>query len=216
MQINRGNFQSNIIFLNKCNLRKSDLVLEIGSGTGYLKKYLENRKHTVIGTEINDEYIKFAKEKYGVTLQRMHGTNIRFPDNHFNVVMSFDVFEHIPNSDKHLREVWRVLKKNGYYLLQTPNKWSNIPFEIIKTRSLVKYRKYHCSLYNYWQLKKKFIKNGFQIDFVNVPVINRYFRRKLKKSLGKYGLFFLHIVNLDKLPLPLRTNFYIVAQKVIE
>ncbi len=49
-----------------------------------------------------------------------HGHTLPFPDASFDVVISFDVFEHIAESDAHLREVGRVLVPGGRYLLQTP------------------------------------------------------------------------------------------------
>ena len=54
----------------------------------------------------------------------------------FDVVMSFDVLEHIPDSDRHLQEVRRVLRPGGHYVLQTPNKLTNAVFETIRWRSL--------------------------------------------------------------------------------
>jgi hypothetical protein len=113
-----------------------------------------------------------------------------------------------------LQEVKRVLKNNGYYLLQTLNKITNVFFEIIKEKSFTKYKKYHCSLHTYRQIKKRFIKNNFRVEFINIPIVNNYFKTKIKKYLGFFGIFLIKFINIDKLPLYLKTNFYIVAKKV--
>ena len=44
------------------------------------------------------------------------------PDNSFDIIISVENLEHLPNIDQHLFEVKRVLKPNGIYLIKTPNK----------------------------------------------------------------------------------------------
>ena len=125
IKINRGNFEANVFFIKKTGLLTKDKkILEIGSGNGTMVNYLSKQSYNIIGTEINEEYVSFAKNNFGIKLKKISGENIKFKDNSFDSVLSFDVFEHIPNSDKHLQEVKRVLKPKGHYLLQTPNKWT--------------------------------------------------------------------------------------------
>lgn len=213
VKINRGNFESNKIFVEKIGILSGDKkILEIGSGCGAMLDYLKRRGFDVVGTEINEEYIGVAKKEFDVDLLNMGGEDLKFPDHSFDIVISFDVFEHIPDTVKHLSEVRRVLKKGGYYILQTPNKITNIPFEIIKEKSFTKYKKYHCSLFTYRGLQKMFSRNGFEVEFVMVPIVNDYFREKIKKHFGGMGLSLLNILNPDKLPIFLQTNFYIIAK----
>ena len=86
----------------------------------------------------------------------------------FDIVLSFDVLEHIPDVDAHLSEARRVLKSNGFYLFQTPNKLTNVPFEIIKNRSLTKHKEHHCSLQTFWSLKRLLAAHGFEFRFVGL------------------------------------------------
>ena len=97
------------------------------------------------------------------------GAAIPFATASFDVVLSFDVFEHIHDSDQHLRDVVRVLKPGGRYLLQTPNKWTNLPFELLRHwrkypvgpfRSYRKITAEHCALHNYWQLRRRLARHG--------------------------------------------------------
>ena len=51
--------------------------------------------------------------------------SLPFSDGEFYFILSNAVFEHIPQPrEAHLREVWRVLRSNGHFLLtETPNKY---------------------------------------------------------------------------------------------
>ena len=46
--------------------------------------------------------------------------NISFVDNYFDIVICNHVLEHIPNMQKGIAEIHRVLKKGGFAVLQTP------------------------------------------------------------------------------------------------
>jgi SAM-dependent methyltransferase len=143
-----------------------------------------------------------------------------FASGSFDAVLSFDVFEHIRDSDRHLNEVRRVLRPGGCYFLQTPNKWTNIPFELLRqwkkyhTGPITSYRTLtqdHCALHNYWQMKRRFTKHGFELSFFDVPVVNEYFRSKMRAYLGPPGTWILAVANPDRFPMYLRTNFYAKA-----
>jgi len=136
-----------------------------------------------------------------------------FSDATFDVVLSFDVLEHISDAKGHLSEVRRILKTGGFYMFQTPNKLTNMPFEIIKSRSFTENKKYHCSLQTFWSLKKTTNCHSFAFTFVKIPIMNEFFEQKIEKIFGSFGVYLLQIVNLEKLPMPMRTNFYVYGEK---
>lgn len=211
-----GNIESNIDFLAKNNLLKStDTILEIGSGNGNLLNSIHEQGYNIKGVEINPIRIQESKVLYGeLPLSQVDSEALPFSNNSFDVVMSFDVFEHIPNSDLHLQEVHRVLKPEGLYIVQTPNKLTNSIFETIRWRSFTKWQVDHCSLHTYWGMIKRLNKNGFNsIQFYDVPTVTDFFKIKVKTYLGGFGLTTLKLVNPDRLPLSLRTNFFITAKR---
>ena len=210
-----GNLDANLRFIDDTGVLETPAdVLEIGTGMGTLLHRLHERGHRVTGVERRQEFIEQALAHYGpLSITRVEGTALPFADKSFDTVVSFDVFEHIRDSDAHLREVIRVLRDGGSYLIQTPNKWTNAAFETIRWRGLG-WRDDHCSLHSLGELIARFRRHGFvDIEAFDIPVVNDFFRAKVRQHLGPLGLALLQLVNPDRLPLRFRTNLYVRATK---
>lgn len=215
-RVNFGNLESNIKFLNCTGvLNEGAKILEIGSGRGAFLHHLRTSGYDAVGVDINAQYIQEGAAIFGeLPIRLIEGVDLPFDDNQFDIVMSFDLFEHIRDSDAHLREVSRVLKEGGIYLLQTPNQCTNFIFAIlIRRRQYADWHSEHCSLHNYWSAKKRFRRHDFDISFYDIPVANDFFKMKLRHFAGPMALPLLRVFNPDNFPLFLRTNFYIKAQK---
>ena len=210
-----GNLDANLRFLDDSGLLESGMkVLEIGCGRGTLLHRLSARGVDIVGVEISPARIEESRSLYdGLRIYQTSGIELPFADEAFDIVLSFDVLEHIPDTDAHLAEVRRVLKPAGWLLLQTPNKWTNAIFETIRWRSLSKWRVDHCSLHNYWQLTRRLSAFGFDVSFSDVKVVTPFYREKIRQYLGAPGLLLLKLVNPDRFPIPLRTNFYVRSRK---
>jgi len=209
----RGNLQTNLEFLAQVNmLRPGDRILEIGCGIGTVVHELSNKGHDIIGIDISDEAIEYGRKKYSdIRLEVQAAETLPYEDESFEIVLSFDLFEHIAAIDKHISEVRRVLRTGGYYLFQTPNKYSNIIYEILWTKSL-QWRRYHPSLHSPGQLRRRMARHGFETRFVKMNPINKFTEKKLKK----FGPLFhiLRHVDFRRMPLVLQTNLYVIANKI--
>lgn len=208
-----GNLEANLAFLAaSCALRPDVHILEIGSGTGTLLSKLTRQGYAVQGVERDPALIAESRRWFGeLPIQRVEGTDLPFADRSFDIVMSFDVFEHISDSDAHLREVRRVLRPGGQYLLQTPNKWTNVVFETIRWRSFTRFRQDHCSLHSLAQLRHRLHAHGFRVQAFDIPVVNAFFKEKMRCHVGRVGVMALAVANPDRLPLAWRTNLYVAA-----
>lgn len=51
----------------------------------------------------------------------LKGKELPFKDNHFDLVIATEVFEHIPHFRETKKEIERVLKDEGFIILSTPN-----------------------------------------------------------------------------------------------
>jgi SAM-dependent methyltransferase len=206
-----GNVEANLDFLRRASqLRPGTRILEVGSGRGALLRHLLREGHDARGVEIDRSAIAAAGD---LPIVPVDGPALPFPDASFHLVLSFDVFEHIRDTDAHLREVARVLAPGGRYLLQTPNKWTNAVFETIRWRSPTAWKVDHCSLHTFGQLRRRLDRHGFDVRFHDVAVVTDFFRRKLRHYLGPPGPLLLAVVNPDRLPQRFRTNFYVEATK---
>ena len=209
----RGNLRTNFEFLAETNLLKpNDRILEIGCGTGSVVFELSTQGYDITGADISRKAIAYGLEKYsGIKLQVQAAEELQFADETFDVVLSFDLFEHIAEVDRHVSEVFRILRPGGYYLLQTPNKYCNAVFATLSNKSL-KWRRAHPSLHTPGQLKRRLSRHGFEIRFVKMNAINEFTIRKLRQ-LGRISRI-LQRINFRRLPLTLQTNLYVVARKI--
>ncbi len=100
-------------------------ILDLGTGTGNLLIFLAPQKpQKLVGLDISPEMIKQAKEKTkdipSVELAVADAEKIPYPENTFDYVICNNVLHHIAQdkAKKVFSEVKRVLKKDGWFLLQ--------------------------------------------------------------------------------------------------
>jgi SAM-dependent methyltransferase len=105
---------------------KSRRALEIGCGPGRLLRPMSRRFGEIHGIDVSDEMIAKARVKLrDVAHAHVHaasGSDLAlFPDEHFDFVYSYAVFQHIPSAEvvfSYLRETVRVLRPGGFAHLQ--------------------------------------------------------------------------------------------------
>lgn len=212
-EVEFGNLEANEQFLEAAGVLVAGArVLEIGAGRGSMVQWLRAKSLDVQGLEPDRGLIQAGVSRHGrLPLVQGTGTALPYRDGAFDLVVSFDVFEHIAESDRHLSEVARVLRPGGSYLLQTPNKWTNTVFETIRWRSFTKWREAHCALHSHRELETRLRRHGFDVSFADVQVVTPFFREKVRRHLGVPGVWALALANPDRWPEQLRTNFYVRA-----
>jgi SAM-dependent methyltransferase len=102
-------------------LRGKSAALEIGCGPGRLMRPLSRHFDEIHGVDVSDEMVLLARERLRHTpnahAYRGSGSGLElFPDNHFDFVYSYAVFQHVPSREvvfQYLREAHRVLRPGG-------------------------------------------------------------------------------------------------------
>jgi len=101
-------------------------VLDFGCGSGYGAALLASRADQVVGVDVDGEVIEYCSRRYrkpNLTFQEVAPNySLPFQDGVFDVVVSFQVIEHIREVPAYLRELKRVLASRGVLLITTPNR----------------------------------------------------------------------------------------------
>lgn len=96
-------------------------VLDWGCGTGLYAKELKKRGAKVKGFDISEEMIRIAKdENPGVDFRVGSGLKIPFNER-FDIVFASLALHYLNDWDKALKEISRVLKKNGIFIFSSTN-----------------------------------------------------------------------------------------------
>jgi len=96
-------------------------LLDVGTGFGFFLEEMKKRGWEVMGIEISQKAIRYAKDVFGLMVQPGPLETIGFPDNHFDAITGFYVIEHLPNPLAFLKECYRILKPGGILLLRYPH-----------------------------------------------------------------------------------------------
>jgi SAM-dependent methyltransferase len=123
-------------------LNKSSTAIGVGSGTEPIPFYLANRISRVYATDLYEDdeswkkaapieflrdpkkYAPFPYREEALTVLRMDGSKLDFPDDSFDIAFSFSSIEHFGGKNhsgalKSVREIERVLKPGGIAVIST-------------------------------------------------------------------------------------------------
>jgi SAM-dependent methyltransferase len=98
-------------------------VLDVACGVGYGSAILAEVARRVVGGDVDAESIAYARSRYGaanVEFVVLDAAALPFADDSFDAVCSFETIEHLDDREAYLREVARVLRPDGTYLVSTP------------------------------------------------------------------------------------------------
>jgi ubiquinone/menaquinone biosynthesis C-methylase UbiE len=161
--------------LNKMEIKTVHNVLEIGCGIGKVSAFLaETYGMDVYGTDFDPQEIELAKT-WQSEHEKLHfvvedATALSFEDNTFDLVISQNVFHHIPKWQMALTEIVRVLRHEGYLF------WCDLAFPRTVIRILQPIIKNY-GLYTFENVRTAFTRCGLYA---------------LHHKRLAYGIFFHH------------------------
>lgn len=187
---------------------KNKTVLEIGCGTGYGSNLLEKYVKNITAFDKDSNTIKIDIAKYRGKKINFLCSSIEdfYIKKHFDVVISFQVIEHIKNPELFIKKVFTFLKPHGLFIITTPN---------FKTQSYNE-NPYHVHEYTAAELKKFLVKYGFSPHIYGIKGNNkvRTYEKIRRKAVTKFlNVDFFKIRNI--LPLSIKQYCFDLATWLI-
>jgi len=135
-------------------VRQTDDILETGCGAGYGSHMLSERARSVVAIDYSPAALEYARERFhapNLAHLLMNCHRLAFSDGSFDLVVSFEVFEHLEAPEEYLSECRRVLRAGGRLVLSTPNRssWD------IHMRSIGRDYEYHVNMQDLKGLRRQ-------------------------------------------------------------
>ena len=117
-------------------IKEDAKILDVGAGGGVIPLVFRMMGFDVYAVDTWEEYDEKYENRMGVKediIERLEGAGIHlkyrnilkdampFDDDSFDVIFLFGVIEHLNSPKICLQEIRRVLRKNGYLVITTPN-----------------------------------------------------------------------------------------------
>jgi 2-polyprenyl-3-methyl-5-hydroxy-6-metoxy-1,4-benzoquinol methylase len=108
---------------------KDKRILEVACGRGGFSRLLASNGAIVCGADFSESAIRIAKEKMyrdstladRLTYVQADAQNLPFNEGSFDIVISCETIEHVPDPRAAAREMARVCRPGGLLYLTTPN-----------------------------------------------------------------------------------------------
>jgi 2-polyprenyl-3-methyl-5-hydroxy-6-metoxy-1,4-benzoquinol methylase len=118
-------------YLYKARLRMLDrlgfhpeIVIELGCGTGGMTQWLAKKYSKIIATDISEVALHFCRSRLkmnNVSFVQTDTMMIGLRDGIADIVMAFDLVEHLPKPDLCFAEANRLMRHGGLFFISTPN-----------------------------------------------------------------------------------------------
>ncbi|MDD5746149.1 MAG: class I SAM-dependent methyltransferase [Candidatus Omnitrophica bacterium] len=111
-------------------------VLDLACGEGYGSYTLAAKAGQVVGMDVDPAAIAHAQRYYSkANLSFLAGSVLAVPlagEAIFDVIVCFEAIEHVDEQEQLLKEVKRLLKKDGVFIVSSPNKSLHADVQPIK------------------------------------------------------------------------------------
>jgi 2-polyprenyl-3-methyl-5-hydroxy-6-metoxy-1,4-benzoquinol methylase len=95
--------------------------LDIGCASGELLGHFTNRGWNLHGVDVARDLVEKGSQRHNLTLFAGTLEEARYESAYFDWVTAFDIVEHLSNPVSTMKEVNRVLKKDGGVIIEVPN-----------------------------------------------------------------------------------------------
>ena len=175
-------------------LKPYDKVLEVGCGNGRVGLYLLSQEKTLDMTfsDVTPVAKKYLSDYNFVECSM---TKTPFPDNNFDKVYCSQVLNHIEDGERAIKEMYRILKPGGSFLIMTQNPYCVFIYKLgsfFKLTPKFEYDKTVKRIYSIHTLSNLLNKHGFKIqdvkyysDFISPKLRLNFLRRRFLMIASK-------------------------------
>jgi 2-polyprenyl-3-methyl-5-hydroxy-6-metoxy-1,4-benzoquinol methylase len=103
---------------------KEDNILEVGCGYGFYVQYTKNKGYNIEGIEVSESRYNYGVNELGCKIYKLNLLNEDIPNNlydKYDIVFLFQVLEHISIPELFLKNIKKMLKKDGKLIVEVPN-----------------------------------------------------------------------------------------------
>ena len=115
------------------DFRRTNRLLEIGAAAGGFLFLCRNDGWDTYGVELSGPSSQFAREKQGLNVTTGIIHDAGYPNDFFDIVVAWQTLEHVPNPREVVKEVWRILRPGGFFVLSVP-RWNGLSIRLLKER----------------------------------------------------------------------------------
>lgn len=101
------------------NNRKN--LLDVGCGYGFFLQTAKNKGYNIFGNDISKDAAEYSSRMLKIQTFRGVLEDLNLTPNYFDIVTMTEVAEHLPDPLKTFKEVYRILKEKGLFVIETGN-----------------------------------------------------------------------------------------------
>jgi SAM-dependent methyltransferase len=160
---------------------ESTTVVELGCGAGHVAAAVKKRFPgcRVIATDLFPDCLRVAEGNYPELEVMQLDADAEFPldDGSVDLIISSNLYEHLHDEERHLRNISRVLRDGGKYFISTPHFFADLVWGLIAPNVQQRFseiiwrvkgdtRTQHCNLKTVRTLRRTLRQAGFGCELL--------------------------------------------------
>lgn len=159
-------------------------ILDFGAGWGFFLAAAQEQGWRPYGLEPLPATAVYARAKFGLDITNDTLREDTYPENFFDAITSFQVFEHLPCPQGDIQNLYKSLRRGGIILIEVPN-FETWTMKILRSRHR-HFVQDHINFFSRKTLSQFLSTNGFEIIDHYRPARRMSVRHLVKRWVSAY------------------------------